>query len=413
MAVDNYTRLYDSLGEEDRIRFDRLLSSYHFSHNEKQELLHTLIDFSIWGEESIFSLIEYDKIDRISTGQRGKAIIRGLRKKRAEYVKLPDYKNFNPKPKTTQKRIRQKKAPTTLIGRCPCPVDGEKTRCCKLTTLDAILGCPFGCSYCSIASFYENGEITVPTDLDKRLDSLTLDKSIWHIGTGQSSDSLAFSDDYKTMKAMKAFAEKHPEIIIELKTKSARTDFLNLDLSRNFLFTWSLNAPTIIEKEEHYTASLDDRIKAAKIISDHGYMVGFHLHPIIYFKGFEKEYENVVSKIVSAIPADRLCTIGMGTLTFTKANLNRMRLEKNKSKVTQIPLTLTAGKYSYPLETKEYFFSKIYSFFPPEYKKEVFFYLCMEDPSLWMKVFNREYSSDKEFETDMKTAYFKKLNSLL
>ena len=55
-------------------------------------------------------------------------------------------------------------------------------------------------------------------------------------------------------------------------------------------------------------------------------------------------------------------------------------------------------------------FSHVYSSFSKAWHDNVFFYLCMEDPSLWMKVLKREYSSDKEFEEDMKKSYFEKVN---
>lgn len=102
--------------------------------------------------------------------------------------------------------------------------------------------------------------------------------------------------------------------------------------------------------------------------------------------------------------------ISFGTLTFTKAVLQRLREQGNESKVLEMELVKCAGKYSYPLEKKEKMFSTLYSFFPEEYKEKVFFYLCMEDPSLWMKVLKREYKCDKEFEEDMKRNYYKKLD---
>ncbi|MBR1937447.1 MAG: hypothetical protein IJ836_00625, partial [Spirochaetales bacterium] len=69
------------------------------------------------------------------------------------------------------------------------------------------------------------------------------------------------------------------------------------------------------------------------------------------------------------------------------------------------------GKYSYTLEIKREMFSTIYSYFPKEFKKKVFFYLCMEDPSLWKTCLGREYFCDKEFEEDMKKHYLDKIRA--
>lgn len=407
--MNNLTSLFSTFSPSLQERVNTLFSTYHFSKNEELEIIRTLADLRMWDSLSTLSDIDAEKIKKASSGQQGKLYLRALREEVQKLTKEPTYDEFYPHYERCKKEIITRPSPSTLFGKCPCPVDGEKTRCCKLTTLDAILGCPFGCAYCSIASFYDKSAIVVPNDLDKRLSELKIDDSIWHIGTGQSSDSLVFGDDHNTLTALSNFASKHPNLVLEFKTKSSRTDFLNKELAKNILFTWSLNARTIIEKEEHFTAKLEERIKAAKKVAEHGYKVGFHIHPIVHFEGWEKEYKEVVDLITSNIRPKDICTISMGTLTFTKANLQRLREEGKPTKVLQLPLTLTAGKYSYPLSVKQEFFSTIYNYFPKEYKKGVFFYLCMEDPSLWLPVFGREYSSDKEFELDMKANYYKKL----
>ena len=70
-----------------------------------------------------------------------------------------------------------------------------------------------------------------------------------------------------------------------------------------------------------------------------------------------------------------------------------------------MPLVEAAGKYSYTLDMKREMFSTVFSFFPESFRKSVFFYLCMEDPSLWKPCLGREYSCDREFELDMKRHY--------
>jgi spore photoproduct lyase len=72
-----------------------------------------------------------------------------------------------------------------------CPVASPKTRCCNLMTLDAVESCGFDCSYCSIQSFYNENKIGFDKNFATKLKNLKLDpKKTYHIGTGQSSDSL-------------------------------------------------------------------------------------------------------------------------------------------------------------------------------------------------------------------------------
>lgn len=326
-----------------------------------------------------------------------------------------DYGTFNPDYDFVPRKpqiVTNFKAPNTIMGRCPCPDESMFLRCCNLKTLDAIQQCGFACAYCSIQSFYSNNQIKVISDLKEKLKTLKPDSSIWHIGTGQSSDSLLLADDYGTLSALFDFARRNPQIVIELKSKCARTDWLELDIPANVISTWSLNADTVVRKEEHGAASLKARIEAAAKCAEKGHLVGFHIHPMVYFTDWQKEYKNLVELLVDTINPNLVALIGMGTLTFTKSNLKTLRNSQRPTRVTQMQFTPIAGKFSYPLEVKKQMFSYVYSQFPQDWKDKVFFYLCMEDPSLWKPCLGREYDNNTQFENDMKNSYQNKIEQL-
>ena len=405
--MDAFLSIFSSLPSPVREKLDTLFSSIHFTRSEKLEIVKEEADLLEWKEESF--VLSHPISASGKDGRDGERYISELRRhmKRLRESET-DYSNFFPQKRSQGKTKKLMSDQKLVLSRCPCPVDGEKTRCCKLRTLDAVMQCAFGCSYCSIQAFYNENEIRIVSNLREKLERMEIGDDVWHIGTGQASDSLLLGDDYGTLSALATFAEKHPNIVLEMKSKAGR-DVFNRPWPRNMVFTWSLNAPTIIEKEEHFTASLSERLRMAQKARDNGNLVGFHIHPMFYFKGWEKEYGEVVEAIVSNFRPEEICMIGIGTLTFTKAVIKRLREMGQESKVLQMELTEAAGKYSYPLDKKEKMFRHIYASFPEEYRKGVFFYLCMEDPTLWKPVLEREYSSDKEFEMDMKKNYLRKI----
>ena len=405
--MDAFLSIFSSLPSPVREKLDSLFSSIHFTRSEKLEIVKEEADLLEWKEESFVLSHPFSASGK--DGRDGERYISELRRhmKRLRESET-DYSNFFPQKRSQGKTKKLMSDQKLVLSRCPCPVDGEKTRCCKLRTLDAVMQCAFGCSYCSIQAFYNENEIRIVSNLREKLERMEIGDDVWHIGTGQASDSLLLGDDYGTLSALASFAEKHPNIVLEMKSKAGR-DVFNRPWPRNMVFTWSLNAPTIIEKEEHFTASLSERLRMAQKARDNGNLVGFHIHPMFYFKGWEKEYGEVVEAIVSNFRPEEICMIGIGTLTFTKAVIKRLREMGQESKVLQMELTEAAGKYSYPLDKKEKMFRHIYASFPEEYRKGVFFYLCMEDPTLWKPVLEREYSSDKEFEMDMKKNYLRKI----
>ncbi len=399
--------LFPSLPQSEQAYLHDLHAKYRFSFQEQRLVIETASDLLQWKMGPIARWIDEERVSTLQGKRRTKALVATLLEQVREERKRPtDYADFFPTEPLPEKSQRVIVHTEKIMGRCPCPVEGEKTRCCNLKTLDAIQGCALGCSYCSIQSFYTKGQIKVVGNLRQRLEELSLDESTWHIGTGQSSDSLVWGNDFGTLDALASLARRYPQTIIELKTKSHRTDWLAMDLSPNIVATWSINAPTIIEKEEHLSATLEQRITAAREAADKGIPVGFHLHPMVWFTGWEQEYRHVIEQVVRTFKAEELVMFSMGTLTFTKAVLRTLRSQGLESRILDMELTGAAGKYSYPLATKQRMFSHAYSCFPERWKEQgPFFYLCMEDPSLWKPIFGYDYPNDKSFEAAMKESY--------
>ena len=403
--------LFTTLSKNEQTYLQSLHEKYSFSFQEQRQIIETASDLQQWKMGPIENWFDEEKASNQQGKKKTKALVASLLIKVNEERRRPtDYADFFPSERLPDKYQSVIVHTEKIMGRCPCPVEGEKTRCCNLKTLDAVEQCAFGCSYCSIQSFYNRSEIQVVGNLQERLEKLELDDDTWHIGTGQSSDSLLWGNDFGTLDALSILARRYPETIIELKTKSHRTDWLEMDLPSNIVATWSLNASTIVEKEEHLTATLEQRLFAARKAADKGIPVGFHLHPMVWFKGWEEEYRQVIEKVTATFEAEELVMFSLGTLTFTKAVLRTLRSQGRESRILDMELTGAAGKYSYPLATKQEMFSHAYSCFPESWKQQgPFFYLCMEDPSLWEPTFGYSYPNDSSFEEAMKKAYQKRV----
>jgi spore photoproduct lyase len=101
----------------------------------------------------------------------------------------------------------------------------------------------------------------------------------------------------------------------------------------------------------------------------------------------------------------------MGTLTFIKSVLKKLRERKMPTKVTQIPMREVNGKFTYDYETKVEMFRHCYESFKP-WHGEVFFYLCMEEHALWRDVMGFEFASNNQFEEMMNMHYMNKIKAL-
>jgi len=378
---------------------------FKFSFQELKQIVDIARDLGMWDEKRVTEIFPEHT--------QKKVVFTRLRKAYEEIRNRPNsYENFTLKNIPKEQKFTFKVAPKEGFGLGLCPVASEKTRCCNLLTLDAVESCGFDCSYCSIQSFYKQNTITFDSGFKDKLLNLNLDKNkTYHIGTGQASDSLMFGNREGILDALFEFARENPNVILEFKTKSDNISyFLENAIPKNILLTWSLNTPTIIHNEEHLTASLDKRIAAARKMADRGVKVGFHFHPIVEYKGYLDEYQEVYERLILEFAPNEVALVSFGTLTFIKPVIKQLREREFRSKITQIPHEDASGKTSYPNETKVEMFKHAYeSFTPWHLDKEVFFYLCMEEHQMWEKTFGYQYSTNNDFEHAMLSAYCNKL----
>ena len=213
--MDAFLSIFSSLPSPVREKLDSLFSSIHFTRSEKLEIVKEEADLLEWKEESF--VLSHPISASGKDGRDGERYISELRRhmKRLRESET-DYSNFFPQKRSQGKTKKLMSDQKLVLSRCPCPVDGEKTRCCKLRTLDAVMQCAFGCSYCSIQAFYNENEIRIVSNLREKLEAMEIGDDVWHIGTGQASDSLLLGDDYGTLSALATFAEKHPNIVLEM-----------------------------------------------------------------------------------------------------------------------------------------------------------------------------------------------------
>jgi spore photoproduct lyase len=370
------------------------------------------LDFQMWGAESIEDIWPENKI-QMAPGKARKQRVMTLLRSNWELHK--NRGNLYPVGSHTTK-ISAASKPRSIekssLGLGRCPVASPRTRCCNLQTLDAVDNCGYGCSYCSIQSFFDGKQISFDSGFADKLKNLELDADkTYHIGTGQSSDSLMWGNSHGVLDAVIDFARANPNVILELKTKSANVNhLLRADAPKNIVCTWSLNTPTLIENEEHGTASLDKRLNAARKVADAGFLVGFHFHPIVHYDQWQQDYALVVEQLSSLFNPEEVALVSMGTLTYIKSVMREIRKRAIPTQILKMPMVDSNGKQSYPDEIKLSLFSHVYNSFPENWQNDVFYYLCMESHDFWKPVFGYEYASNNEFEDAMKNAYLDKIN---
>jgi spore photoproduct lyase len=148
-----------------------------------------------------------------------------------------------------------------------------------------------------------------------------------------------------------------------------------------------MGTETIALSEEHKTASIAERVEAAAMVARAGYGVVFHFDPLIYFEGWEKEYEKTWNLIMQQVPAENILYFSLGSLRFKPAQRHSMREYFPKTNLLKGELLVASDdKMRYPesIRVEQYQFMKnLMDRDAPQIPK----YLCMEFPKVFEKVF--------------------------
>ncbi|MGI6225099.1 MAG: spore photoproduct lyase [Peptococcales bacterium] len=159
---------------------------------------------------------------------------------------------------------------------------------------------------------------------------------------------------------------------------------LALEHNKHTRFRFSLNSDYVINKFEHSTPSMDERITAAGKISKAEYPLGFIIGPIILYKSYQEEYRKLFSILRQTLHSGAFSDLSFEFIThrFTKKAKNQilevfphtklpMEEEERQFKYGQFGY----GKYIYPKksmeELKSFFMEQVNEFFP-EAKVEYF-----------------------------------------
>ncbi len=398
--------------EPDEQRFVRQLAFEHrFTFQEWRQVVEACRDLAMWRESSLRAWWQAQQNGGAHRALTKQQFLRQLQSHIAEIKKKAKTYPASGLPKP---RVREKKTLSTERSQKKihgmCPVASEETVCCNLRTIDAVENCAFGCSYCTIQTFYAD-EFVFDADFAAKLQAIAIEPDrFYHYGTGQSSDSLVWGNRNGNLDALCAFAAEHPNVLLEFKTKSDNISyFLQNTAPPNIVCSWSLNTPTIVSNEEHFTASLEQRLAAARAVADRGIKVSFHFHPIVYYDRWQTDYPDIAKTVMSLFQPEEVLFISFGSVTMIKPAIKKIRRNGHASKILQMEMVPDPhGKLTYPDDLKVEMFRTQYAAFA-SWHDAVFFYLCMEKAAIWQRTFGFVYDNNETFEHDFLKSCMQKI----
>jgi spore photoproduct lyase len=288
--------------------------------------------------------------------------------------------------------------------------------CCGYMIVDLIYNCNYDCTYCYLQSYVNAPYLTVYANIEQLFDELstflhTHPQQFVRIGSGEFSDSLSLDPLTGFSRLLVPFLRQFPNVLFEFKTKSDLVDdLLDLDPAGKVMVSWSINPEPVVQREEHKTASLAARLRAAQRCRAAGYRIGLHFDPLLYYPGWEADYEPFVAQVFHTLPPEEVTYMSMGSLRFPPAlkDVVRERFPKNRLMYAElVPGADGKMRYFKPLRTEMY--TKMLSWIR-RCTAGAGLYLCMESQEIWQKVFGHAPACSTEVEqhiqgTELRSGY--------
>jgi len=274
----------------------------------------------------------------------------------------------------------------------PCPGTAEY-QCCRYQVLNVGMNCPMDCVYCILQAYLNQPWITAFVNIDdlfREVDAvLSRDPSLFYrIGTGEFADSLALERITGMAARLSEFFGRYDNVLLELKTKSGFVANLKeVDHRRRTLLSWSLNSQSIMKNEEIRSASLEQRLAAAKQAADWGYGLSFHFDPIVMHRNWQKEYEETVNLLFDTVPNRQIVWISLGALRYLPQlkDISLQRFPRSLMFREEFVAGLD-GKRRYFRSLREEMYSHLYQCIRRRASEDTCIYFCMESDEIWHAV---------------------------
>lgn len=273
-----------------------------------------------------------------------------------------------------------------------CP-GTRRYHCCGYRILHLGTQCSIDCTYCILQAYLNQPNLRLFGNLDEMFgelsDSFAENRSRLHrVGTGEFTDSLLLDPFTGMSRLIVPFFAKTSNAVLELKTKTDLIGNLKgLDHGGRTIVAWSLNPEEVRNREEPLSATISERLEAARVCAREGYYLAFHFDPILDYAGWKSGYAQTLDRLFERIDPARIVWISLGALRFMPELKAIIKARHPASRIVY-------GEFIRGLDGKMRYFRDIraefYSFIADRIRQadpNLCVYLCMESDDVWRDSF--------------------------
>jgi spore photoproduct lyase len=215
------------------------------------------------------------------------------------------------------------------------------------------------------------------------------------INMGEMLDSLALDHITNLTTELIHFFSGLSKGNLMLLTKSSNIDnLLKLEPNHKIVISWSLNPEQIINQYEKGTASLEERVEAARQCQNRGYRIRLRIDPGIYYPDWQTGYCELIEKTLSVIEPENI-TLGM--LRLLPGHFQLAKNTYGNNAINLLTNNFVTGdsdnKLRYPSDLRIKFYRLLIDTIR-SFNKNVTIGLCRETPDIW-NIFEKDCERNK------------------
>ena len=224
-----------------------------------------------------------------------------------------------------------------------------------------VMNCIYDCGYCYLRGMYPSGNLVVFVNLEDIFAETErmLRQQPLYLCVSYDTDLYALEHLTGYVAAWNAFVQKHPQLVVEVRTKCANRDLLKeMEPNRRLIFAFTLSPERIAARLERGTPSLKQRILCVKEAIERGFAVRLCFDPMLFVSDWRAQYGEMLAQIEDAIPMEKLLDVSVGSFRISQDYLKKMRKIAPGEPAVWFPYENKAGYYQCPqalLEEMEQF----------------------------------------------------------
>ena len=239
---------------------------------------------------------------------------------------------------------------------------------------DQVRNCVYNCSYCFLQGMHRSAHCVLfvnEQDYHNAVVQRLRRESPLNLSISYLSDLLAVECVVPLCRNWIELARRHPALHIEIRTKGNNTHALrNIDPTDNVRLVWSLTPRGYAQRYEHGTASLPNRLMAARQAIEMGWKVSLCFDPIIFGDGWLTEYRHLLQQTFGRLPADEVESVSYGTFRMHSDYFKRMLNQQAENDMLLLDYdhtkNLTAHKSETQRQIRRAFEHEIGNYYPLE-----------------------------------------------